>query len=239
MNKNFNINVSKLLIASMLVVGLGSFDFNFVSSEVFANNAFQLQPLKGQIVVVPSGTAIPACASMEISSETLQLWQNVTLALSNDFYYNNNLVAPLGSSINGTVINVKKAGRAGINGQILVKFTNIITPYGQMIPISGVIQTDAGNGLIKGGTKADSATDYAKDIAAGSAAGALTGVVFGPLSGGKAGKGAALGTAVGAGLGLAKSLWDRGTPAVIPVGTSVNVVLEQQATFMPIQGYQY
>ena len=239
MNKNFNINVSKLLIASMLVVGLGSFDFNFVSSEVFANNAFQLQPLKGQIVVVPSGTVIPASASMEISSETLQLWQNVTLALSNDFYYNNNLVAPLGSSINGTVINVKKAGRAGINGQILVKFTNIVTPYGQMIPISGVIQTDDGNGLIKGGTKADSATDYAKDIAAGSAAGALTGVVFGPLSGGKAGKGAALGTAVGAGLGLAKSLWDRGTPAVIPVGTSVNVVLEQQATFMPIQGYQY
>ena len=91
MNKNFNINVSKLLIASMLVVGLGSFDFNFVSSEVFANNAFQLQPLKGQIVVVPSGTAIPASASMEISSETLQLGQNVTLALSNDFYYNNNI----------------------------------------------------------------------------------------------------------------------------------------------------
>ena len=159
--------------------------------------------------------------------------------MSKNFYYNNTLVAPIGSSVNGTVIQVKKAGRAGINGQLMVKFTNIVTPYGQMIPISGKIQTDDGTGLIKGGTKMDSATDYAKDIAVGTAAGAVAGVIFGPLSGGKVGKGAAYGTAVGATAGLAKSLWDRGTPAVVPAGTEVNIVIDQQITFTPQQSYQY
>ena len=176
---------------------------------------------------------------MEISSENLVLGQNVCVTLSQDFYYNNNLVAPIGSSINGTVIDIKNAGRAGINGQIMVKFTNIVTPYGQMIPISATIQTDDGTGILKGGTKMDSATDYAKDIAVGTAAGAVAGVIMGPLSGGKVGKGAAYGTAVGAGLGLAKSLWDKGEPATIPVGTVINIVLDQQITFTPQQSYQY
>lgn len=235
-NAKANKMVSTLLIASMITLGAGFANFN---SETYKANAQQLQPLQGKVVMVPAGTAIPATATMELSSENLTLGQGVCIALANNFYYNNSLVAPLGSSINGTVIQVKKAGRAGINGQLMVKFTNIVTPYGQMIPISGKIQTDDGTGLIKGGTKIDSAKDYAKDIAIGSAAGAVGGVIMGPLSGGKVGKGAVYGTAVGAGLGLAKSVWDKGTPATIPAGTVVNIVLDQQATFTPVQGYQY
>lgn len=228
--------VSATLLASMIVLSAGAIntEYNVVKAETE-----QFKPLQGKVVYVPSGTAIPATATMEISSETLVLGQNVCVTLSKDFYYNNNLVAPVGSSINGTVIDVKNAGRAGINGQIMVKFTNIVTPYGQMIPISAKIQTDDGSGLLKGGTKMDSATDYAKDIAVGTAAGAVAGVIMGPLSGGKVGKGAAYGTAVGAGLGLAKSLWDKGEPATIPVGTVINIVLDQQITFTPQQSYQY
>lgn len=228
--------VSSLLIASLFTLGAGFTEF---SSQSYKANAAQLAPLQGKVVMVPAGTAIPATATMELSSENLSLGQGVCIALSNNFYYNNTLVAPLGSSLNGTVIQVKKAGRAGINGQLMVRFTSIVTPYGQMIPISGKIQTDDGTGLIKGGTKMDSAKDYAKDIAIGSAAGALAGVIISPMSGGKVGKGTALGTAVGATGGLAKSLWDKGTPATIPAGTVINIVLDQQATFSPVQGYQY
>lgn len=229
--------VSSLLLASLLTIGTG-----FAQTDNTAANAQytqQFQPLQGKVIYVPSGTTFPATATMELSSESLNLGQSVCIALSKNFYYNNTLVAPIGSSVNGTVIQVKKAGRAGINGQLMVKFTNIVTPYGQMIPISGKIQTDDGTGLIKGGTKMDSATDYAKDIAVGTAAGAVAGVIFGPLSGGKVGKGAAYGTAVGATAGLAKSLWDRGTPAVVPAGTEVNIVIDQQITFTPQQSYQY
>lgn len=232
-NKKF---VSAVLLASMITFSAGMINTEYNSAK---SQTEQFKPLQGKVVYVPAGTVIPATATMEISSENLVLGQNVCVTLSQNFYYNNNLVATIGSSINGTVIDIKNAGRAGINGQIMVKFTNIVTPYGQMIPISATIQTDDGTGILKGGTKIDSATDYAKDIAVGTAAGAVAGVIMGPLSGGKVGKGAAYGTAVGAGLGLAKSLWDKGEPATIPVGTVINIVLDQQITFTPQQSYQY
>ena len=234
MNKKAKKLVSALLLASMILTGAGMFEKSYTAA-----NANQMQPLQGKVVVIPSGASIPATATMELSSETLALGQNVCVGLSNNFYYNNTLVAPLGSTINGTVIQVKKAGRAGINGQLMVKFTNIVTPYGQMIPISGKLQTDDGTGLIKGGTKMDSAKEYAKDIGVGAAAGAVAGVIMGPLSGGKVGKGAAYGTAVGAGLGIAKSVWDKGDPATIPAGTAINIIVDQPITFNPQQGYRY
>ena len=167
---------------------------------------------------------------MVLSSESLSLGQSVSVPVCNNFYYSNSLVAPSGSSINGTVVQVKKAGRAGINGQLMIKFTNIITPYGQMIPISGHIKTDDGTGLLVGGTKADSAKEYAKDVAVGAGAGAVGGVVMGALSGGKVGKGAAYGTAVGAGVGLAKSLWDKGVDVEIPAGSQIDIVVDQPVT---------
>lgn len=232
---------TKKVVSTILLSSLISLSTGFIQNESFNTkaNAEQFKPLQGKVVYVPSGTAFPATATMEISSENLMLGQNVCISISQDFYYNNTLIAPIGSSVNGVVIQVKKAGHAGINGQIMVKFTNIVTPYGQMIPISGRLQTDDGTGLIKGGTKVDSATDYAKDIAVGSAAGAIAGVMAGSISGGKAGRGAAYGTAIGAGLGLTKSLWDKGEPATIPTGTVVNVVLDQQVTYTPHQSYQY
>ena len=238
MNNKTSKLLSAFVLASLLTTGTGIFSINNFSLPAQANTT-QMQPLQGKVVYVPSGTAFPATATMELSSENLSLGQSVCIALSNNFYYNNTLIAPIGSSVNGTVIQVKKAGRAGINGQLMVKFTNIVTPYGQMIPISGKIQTEDGTGLLKAGTKMDSAKDYAKDIAVGTAAGAVAGVIMGPLSGGKVGKGAAYGTAVGAGAGLAKSLWDKGEPATIPAGTAINIVLDQQITFTPQQSYQY
>lgn len=193
----------------------------------------KMQPLKGNVVMIPSGVCIPAVTNMVLSSEFLTLGQGVSVPVTNNFYYNNTLVAPAGSSINGTVIQVKKAGRAGINGQLMIKFTNILTPYGQMIPISGMIKTDDGTGLLKGGTKMDSAKEYGKDIAIGTAAGAIAGTIMGPLSGGKVGKGAVYGTAVGAGAGLAKSLWDKGEEVEIPAGTQIDIVIDQPITFSP------
>ena len=193
------------------------------------------QPLQGKVVMVPSGTSIPAMTTIQLSSSQLSLGQGVSFSIPQNFYYNNTLIAPSGSTVNGTVIQVKKAGRAGINGQLMLKFTNILTPFGQMIPISGKIQTEDGTGLLVGGKKMDTAKEYAKDIAVGTAVGAVGGTVMGPLSGGKVGKGAAFGTAVGAVAGLGKSLWDKGEDVEITPGTQINIVIDQPATVTPVQ----
>ena len=168
-----------------------------------------------------------------MSSANLTLGQNVTLALGSYFYYNGNLVAPAGSSVTGTVLEVSKAKHGSMNGKLLLRFTQIVTPYGIQIPISAVVKTTDNTGVLVGGTKLDVAKDYGKDVAVGAGAGALAGVIISPLAGGDVGKGTALATAVGAGGGLVKSLWDKGNDVEIPANSAIELVLTQPITVNP------
>ena len=189
--------------------------------------------LKGRVVTVPAGQNITTVVTTPISSENMAVGQSVTLALGSDFYYNGNLIAPAGSSVSGTAIEVSKAKHGNLNGKLLLRFTQITTPYGVQIPISAVIKTNDNTGVLIGGTKTDVALEYGKDIAVGSAAGALAGVIISPLAGGSIGKGTALATAVGAGGGLVKSIWDKGNDVEIPANSSIQLVLTQPITVNP------
>ena len=189
--------------------------------------------LKGSVITVPAGQQIKTVVTTPLTSATLTLGQNVSVALGSDFYYNGNLIAPAGSTVTGTVLEVSPAKHGSLNGKLLVRFTQIVTPYGIQIPISAVIKTDDNTGVLVGGTKMDVAKEYTKDLAVGAAAGAVSGVVFGALAGGNIGKGAALGTAVGAGGGLVKSVWDKGSDVEIPASASIELVLTQPITVNP------
>ena len=168
-----------------------------------------------------------------ISSETAYNGQTITLALNSDFYYKGKRIAPAGSSVTGTVIEVSKAKHGTLNGKLTLRFTQIITPSGQTIPISAVVKTDDNTGTLVGGTKFDIATEYGKDVAIGAGAGAVLGTIAGPLSGGSVGRGAALMTAVGAGGGLVKSIWDKGTDVTIPANAGIELILTQPITVNP------
>ena len=189
--------------------------------------------LKGRVVTVPAGTSVAAVVTMPLSSANLTMGQSVSIALGSDFYYNNNLIAPAGSTVSGTVVDVAKAKHGSMNGRLQVRFTQIITPYGGQIPISAVIKTSDGTGLLKGGTKTDVAKAYAKDMGVGAGAGALTGLVASAISGGSVGKGTAIMTGVGAGAGLLKSGWDKGNDVEIPVNSKVELQLTQPITVNP------
>ncbi len=190
--------------------------------------------LKGRIVTVPAGEEFRAVLTTPVSTETAVLGQTVTMALNSDFYYNGNLIAPAGSSVIGTVVETSKAKHGSLNGKLCIRFTTIMTPNGQNIPISAVIKTDDGTGVLIGGTKLDVTKNYAKDLAIGAGAGALAGVIISPLAGGAIGRGTALATAVGAGGGLAKSIWDKGSDVEIPVSAMLHLTLTQPITVNPI-----
>lgn len=193
----------------------------------YNNNYNQLQ---GNVIMVPANTTFAATTMSAISSETAKAGDSVTLYLSSDFYYGNKLIAAAGSRINGTVLKARKGGLANRNGQIQIKFTNIVTPYGQMIPLSASIQTNDGTGILKAGTAKDAAKEYAKDVGVGAAAGAALGTAMGALSSGSVGKGAIYGTALGGGLGLGKTLMERGGNIDIPQGSQLNIVIDQPIT---------
>lgn len=239
MNKKINFILTALLLAGTSVFAAGNYDYSqstgapLYQPNYYQQTSYNTTPLKGSVVTVPAGQSIKTVVTTPLSSETLTLGQTVTVALGSDFYYNNNLIAPAGSSVTGTVLEVSKAKHGSMNGKLLVRFTQIVTPYGIQIPISAVIKTDDNTGVLIGGTKFDVTKEYAKDVTVGAGAGALSGVVFGALAGGSVGKGAALGTAVGAGGGLVKSIWDKGNDVEIPANAMIDLVLTQPITVNP------
>lgn len=188
------------------------------------------QPLKGSVVLVPSGSTVSAIMTTPISTATANLGQIVQLMLNEDFYYNNNLIAPMGSIIKGNIIELKNAKRGNINGKISIRFNEISTPYNKQIPISAIIKTDDGTGVLVAGTKLDTTKEYAKESVVGSAMGALSGLVFSAISGGNVGKGAAIGTAIGAGGGLIKSGLGRGNDVEIPANVKLELIFTQPIT---------
>lgn len=196
------------------------------------------QTLKGRIVTVPAGIGFPAVISTPISSEYLVTGQPVCVTLGSDFYYNSTLIAPAGSSVNGTVIQASKAKHGSMNGTLCLRFTEITTPYGTRIPIAASIKTDDGTGILKGGTKADVAKAYAKDMGVGAGVGALGGLVASAISGGAIGKGTAIMTGVGMAGGLAKSVYDKGQDVIIPSGATIQLQIDQPITVNP-SGYSY
>ena len=112
------------------------------SSAVFANDNFDpnqqgaysldAKTLKNSIVTVPAGLTFRGVFLNPVSSETAVPGQEVNLALSNDFYYKEKKVAPAGSMVTGTVIDVSKAKHGSINGKLTLRFSHIITPSGLM-----------------------------------------------------------------------------------------------------------
>lgn len=245
-NKNLAIFLIMLLCSVNLAYAGTNYSFEQIQPQpVYNGNYVQQpmqysssQPLHGNVVMVPAGTSLPAMLTTPISSASATVGQTVTMALNSDFYYNNKLIAPVGSTISGTVIEASKAKRGSMNGKLSIRFTQIFTPYGTQIPISAVIKTDDNTGVLIGGTKLDVTKEYAKDLTVGSAAGALSGLVFGALAGGDVGKGAALGTAVGAGGGLVKSVWDKGNDVEIPANSCIDLMLTQPIT-VSTSGYSY
>ena len=153
----------------------------------------QYSSLQGSVTYVPVGTKTSAILSQTLDSKTLSEGTSVYATLNKDFSYNSINIAPAGSTINGTVVKCKKAGIGNRNGQIQVRFTNIRTPQGYNIPVSAMIATTDGTGVLKGGSKLDSAKDYGKNAAIGAAGGAILGTAMGPLSGGEVGRGAVYG----------------------------------------------
>ena len=240
MKKNINLLVLGLLVSTTVAYAGANYSFGATSqapqyqqSYYSHNYGSPSSVLKGRVVTVPSGQSLPVVSTCAISSDTAYQGQTFTLALASDFYYNGSLIAPAGSSVVGNVIEVSKAKHGSMNGKLCIRLNQIVTPNGLQIPISAVIKTDDGSGVLVGGTKKDVMKNYGKNAIVGSATGALSGVVFGALAGGNVGRGAALGTAVGAGGSLVKSVWDKGNNVSIPAGASFEIILTQPITTTP------
>ena len=183
--------------------------------------------LKGNVVEVPAGRTIDAVNDTAISSGLNRVGDNVMVSLPNGFYNDGNMVFSPGTRIEGKVTEVNSAGRTGKNGILGVRFTTAISPYGHRMPISAIIETKDGSGLIRGGSLKGRIGKGFLRAAEGAAAGAVLGTAMGGITGGKVGKGAAYGTAIGGGLGAASNIVKKGNEAELKSGKRIDLLLTQ------------
>lgn len=144
--------ISFVLISAFLMTNA-----SFATTNYSYESEFQTKidkPLKSNIISVPAGSVVSALAMSELSSEFLTHGQVVQMALGSNFYFNNQLIAPAGSIVNGTVTAVSKATDS-TDGKLKIMFTQIITPQGLQIPISALFKTNDGTGILEGDLQTD------------------------------------------------------------------------------------
>ena len=183
-------------------------------------------------VNLPSGTVIPLELQDDVSTKNTKKGDKIQLRLVSDVDDGNQIVIPAGSTVNATVIKVKKPGAGGSPGKVTLEFNEVVLPDGTVLPITAEVRS-AGGLVIKPPKKNKKGTSVAGDdgggggknkavlIATEAGQGALVGILLGGA------KGAAYGGAIGAGLGIAEILMRKGPHLDLPPGTPFEIALQQ------------
>jgi hypothetical protein len=181
---------------------------------------------------VPAGTKVLLSLKSGVNTKTARPGDGVYLISTFPVIVGSHVLIPSGVYVQGMVDTVERPGRVKGRAKLLMHFTTMIFPNGQVVGVPGSVDNLPGSGgpSIKGkeGTieQAGSKGKDAGDIARGAEIGATGGVIGGAVSG-SPGMGAAIGGLAGAAGGLVYTLLTRGNEIVIPEGTTVEMVLQR------------
>lgn len=165
-------------------------------------------------ITVPDNTVLDVTLNTALASDTSRVEQRVNGTVSSPVTVDGVTVIPSGSSVSGTVTNVKESGKVKGRAQLAFRFTRLSvggTTYDiDTKPFSYVAES----------TKKDDAVK----IGVGAGAGA----VIGAIAGGK--KGAAIGSAIGGGAGTGVVLATDGKEIRLAEGRKLKVSLTNPLT---------
>ncbi|HET9698651.1 MAG TPA: hypothetical protein VFP40_17400 [Terriglobales bacterium] len=179
-------------------------------------------------IVVPSGTQIPLALKQAISTKNAKVGDAVYAETNFPITINDRVVIPAGTYVQGRISEVRRAGRVKGRAELLMHFTTLVYPTGYTALLPGAVEN------LPGAEKQEVKGDEGKvrqDSEKGKDAGtiattAATGATIGALAG-QGLKGAGIGGAAGAAAGLGWALLTRGSDVMLPVGTSVQMVLQR------------
>ncbi len=188
--------------------------------------------LNGQTYTVPPGTKVLLSLKSGINTRTARAGDAVYLISTFPVIVGPHVLIPTGVYVQGTIDHVERPGRIKGRAKLLMHFTTMIFPNGQVITIPGTVDNLPGSsgpstkdseGTIE---QAGSKGRDAGNIARGGVTGATGGVIGGAVAG-SPGAGAAIGGLAGAAGGLLYTMLTRGDEIVVPEGTSVEMVLQR------------
>lgn len=179
-------------------------------------------------ITVPSGTQIPLVLKQAISTKSAKVGDAVYAETSFPITMNDHVVIPAGTYVQGRITDVKRPGRVKGRAELLMHFTTLVYPSGYTALLPGAVENMPGSE--RQTVKDEEGTirqegDKMKDVGTIAKTGA-TGAGLGGIAS-QSGKGAAIGGLAGAAAGLGYALLTRGSEVTLPVGTSVQMVLQR------------
>jgi hypothetical protein len=185
---------------------------------------------------IPVGTHVLLSMINSVSTKQAQVGDRIYLETAFPVIANGRIVIPQGSWVTGTITQVKRPGKVKGRGELQVRFDSLTLPNG----VSRDFRSDLGSldGQNPGTLKreeskvsgpGDKKTDVGTVVGA-TTAGTVIGTGVGAASG-NWGKGAGIGAGAGAAAGLLGVLLTRGPEAILPKGSSVEMVLDRSLTF--------
>jgi hypothetical protein len=186
----------------------------------------------GKAYTVPAGTKVLLSLKSGVNTKSARPGDGVYLVSTFPVIVGSHVLIPSGVYVQGVVDKVERPGRIKGRAKLLMHFTTMIFPNGQVVGIPGTVNDLPGSGgpSVKGdeGTieQAGNKGKDAGNVAKGGMIGATGGVIGGAASG-SPGAGAAIGGLAGVAGGLIYTLLTRGDEVVIPEGTSLEMVMQR------------
>jgi len=194
-----------------------------------AQQQAQSEPVPPGMVVIPAGTEIPLKLAQAITTRNAKVGDPVYAETAFPFTINDRVVIPAGTYVQGRISDVRRPGRVKGRAELLMHFTSMIYRSGYTVMLPGGVENvpgadkqdvkDSEGTIRQAGNKGEDVKTVGKVAATGAGIGGIAGRDL---------KGVGVGGAAGAAAGLGWVLLTRGPDMTLPVGTSVQMVIQRQ-----------
>jgi type IV secretion system protein VirB10 len=189
---------------------------------------------------VQTGTRIPLNLLNSISTKHSEVGDIVYLQTAFPVLVNGRIIIPIGSYVTGTVTQVKRPSRSKGHAELYIRFDSLTLPNGVTRKFNATIGGVDGTVDVKidraeGKVTADSnKSGDARTVGETAGIGATVGGIAGSTSGHSV-AGLGIGAGAGAAAGLIGIMASKGPDAVLPKGTTVEMVLDRPLSFSELE----
>ena len=183
-------------------------------------------------LTVPAGTKVLLAVESPVNTRTAKPGDGIYLVSTFPVIVGPKVLIPAGVYVQGIVDQVERPGRVKGRAKLLMHFTTMIFPNGQVVPIPGGVNNLPGSTgptvknsegeIEQAGNKGRDAGTIAKGAGAGTGIGSIAGA-----AGGHPIEGLGYGALGGAAAGAIYTLFTRGDDISITQGTAVEMVLQR------------
>ncbi|MBI3895442.1 MAG: hypothetical protein HY313_05880 [Acidobacteria bacterium] len=196
-----------------------------------------MTPVLGQTeeIVLPAGTQLQVVLETTLSTKDSKAGDPFRARLAYAVFANEQEVLPIGTLIEGKVVNLKGPGRVAGKPEMQLRPEKLILPGGDSVLLSasvtdaqtgGNLKVDPEEGTIKGSGKEGMDT---RGVATTSATAAVIGAIYG------GGEGALIGAGAVGAIALLHQIFKRGKDAVIPAGSELMLELSRPVSYTPLK----